>query len=528
MTAKQKSGVLKAKFNSLAINENDPTILKGTVIVHDFEESWNGQVITEEVCQENMSTLIGKRIVCKYINAEDNNGADALTDHEETLGKNRDGEDIVITDTIAVGFIEDVYIGDFTDSSGNTKRVLYANIVLWNDDKYANIVGLLKEWLDRGVLIHMSVEYLYMNYTVTNGVEYLQSPIVYVAHTLLNSEDRGEYAEISPAYDVAQLLSLNEKKSWNKAVNQCISKNNKNNKQLNNKEVTEVMENLFFKSLNELSHGDIRSQIMEVLSKTMTADEFSYVWVSSWGVYDTYFVYENYEGGKYVNYKVPYVKNETQVTVDLANKVLVERDTVRVEVAQLAEVQTSLNTKITELETANTTISELEKSLNSAKETIKTLESEKDGVVEKFNGASDTVVSLNSKVEELTSKVSEMQPLIDKYNEEQFKKALNSAKEDYKAKFEGVGAIEIFEKDETLELIKKSINSIDKIAIDAKFKLNQLIVDNVKAIKADDTEELPIAKSVNSIVTGKSTKNLDKDFVNMYEEYCGFSVEDEK
>jgi outer membrane murein-binding lipoprotein Lpp len=334
-----------------------------------------------------------------------------------------------------------------------------------------------------------------------------------------------------PAYDVSQLLSLNEKKSWNKAINQCIKKSNtidKNNKEIKNKEDDKMAENLFFKSLNELSHGDVRSQIMEALSKTMTADEFSYVWVSSYAVYDTYFVYENYEGGKYVNYKVPYTKSETQVVVDLANKVLVERDSIWVEVGQFEEVQTSLNAKTEELKVATAKVEELQTSLNTANETIKTLESEKEGVVEKFNGASETVVSLNSKVEELTSKVSEMKPLIDKYNQEQYEKALNSAKEEYKAKFEKVGALDVFEKDETLELIKKSINSKEeKVSRDAIFELNQLIVDNVRSIKVDEVEDVPTAKSVNSIVAGKVNKNLDKDFVNVFEENCGFSFDEE-
>ncbi len=43
-----KKSVLKAQLNSLEINEKDPTILKGTVIIHDFEKSWNNQIITEK------------------------------------------------------------------------------------------------------------------------------------------------------------------------------------------------------------------------------------------------------------------------------------------------------------------------------------------------------------------------------------------------------------------------------------------------------------------------------------------------
>jgi flagellar biosynthesis chaperone FliJ len=310
---------------------------------------------------------------------------------------------------------------------------------------------------------------------------------------------------------------------------------------LNNKEVTEVMENKFFdylKSINAISAGDIKWKLYEQLAKVTTGEEYMNLYISNYDIYPTenYFLYEIYTDAYHL-FKCTYSVDENDnVTVDYEGKQEVQykldiqpvTEPVATDDNMMIGMQNSLNSKVKELETAKNTISELEKSLNSAKETIKTLESEKDGVVEKFNGASDTVVSLNSKVEELTSKVSEMQPLIDKYNEEQFEKALNTAKEDYKSKFEKVGALEVFEQDETLELIKKSINSQKDIAKDAKFQLNQLIVDNVKAIKVEETDEVPTAKSVNSIVTGKSTKNLDKDFVNMYEEYCGFSVEDEK
>lgn len=194
-------GMVKAQFNSIEANPNDPTLLNGTVIIHDFEVSWNNQIITEEVCKENMDTLIGKRIACKYIPCENNNGVDALSDHCEYVGIDRDGNEQMYTDTIAIGFINNVYIGDYTDNLGHTKRVLYGAVTLWNDDKYQRIIGLLQEWIKRGVKIHMSVEYMYYNFSRKNGVETLYSPIIYLSHVLLNSEQRENYAEVLPAFD---------------------------------------------------------------------------------------------------------------------------------------------------------------------------------------------------------------------------------------------------------------------------------------------------------------------------------------
>ncbi|EES90348.1 phage virion protein [Clostridium phage D-1873] len=516
---KQKKSTFKAQFNSIEINEEDPTLLKGTVIIHDFEKSWNNQIISEDVCVENMNTLIGKRIVCKYISNEENNGIDALGDHEEKESKNRNGDDVVITDTIAIGFIENVYIDDFTDENGNTKRVLYGDIVIWNDDKYQDVTGLLMEWLNNGVKIHMSVEFLYCNYNMIDGIEHIQSPILYTAHTLLNSEYRGDCIEIEPAYDSAQLLSLNEKNTWNKAINQVINKqNNSTNKEAG------IVKNAFIKSLNSISLGDIRSKIMDALSKVMTADEYYNVWVGSYAIYPTenYFVYENYEGDKWVNYKVPYTIENDDVVISYDKKVQVKHSDDWIPVSEVQKSTNALKEKETELKTANDTIAELEKQLNSKDETIKSLNSkvtskqdEDQSTVKKFNELTATLTSLNAKVKE-------MQPIVDKYNEEQYQKQLNSATTYYKEKFESVDALEDFGKEEVQNLIKQSINAKEDEAEKAKFALNNMIVSKIVPIQSDD-KLIPDTKiSINSITEPcTSNENLNKT-VDEFEEFYGF------
>ena len=163
--SKNKVGNYIVSLNELKIDEKDPTIKKGKVFVFDFEVSGNGQIITEEVAKENINTLVGKRITCKYISKSENGGElDALGDHEENEGTDRNGETILITDTIAIGFIEKAYIEEYQDENGITKKGVFADIIIWCDDKYGNIVGLLEEWLDRGIKINMSVEYYYFNY----------------------------------------------------------------------------------------------------------------------------------------------------------------------------------------------------------------------------------------------------------------------------------------------------------------------------------------------------------------------------
>lgn len=213
-----KKGQYLVSINQLSDVTDDPTIKRAKVSVFDFNLSGNGQIITEEVARENIHTLIGKRITCQYIPREANGGVDALGDHGVDFSVDRNGDLTMVTDTTAVGFIENAYIEN---------DAVYADVVLWADDKYADIVGLLDEWIQRGININMSVEYYYYNYNLKDGIEYIQSPIYFNGHTLLNSEDRGEVATIRPAYECAKLLSMNDINKYNKVVNNLESKNNK-------------------------------------------------------------------------------------------------------------------------------------------------------------------------------------------------------------------------------------------------------------------------------------------------------------
>lgn len=462
---KEKIGKLNISINSLQTVPNDPTIVKCKMIICDFEVSGNRQCITEEVANDNLQTLIGKRICCKYIKAEDNDGIDALSDHEEEVCKDRNGNDVVYYNTDAIGYIENAYIDTYIDKNGNSKRVIFADAILWYDDHYKDIIDLLNEWLNNGISIKMSCEYLYYNFSVKDGVEYIQSPIVFVAHTLLNSEDRGNMLAVEPSYECAELLSINEKKAYNKAVNKLI-------KSKNNKEEYNTMENKFLnamKSNNQKSFGDIRDGLMSALAKVMTAEEYFDVWISLYNVYEDCFVYETYEDSKYVYYKVSYTKDENGVVTEVgfANKEKVERSDEFVSVNKLNEANETiknLNAKIVDLN------GELEKKSTNEKNNI-----------DKFNELSDKVVSLNAQVKE-------MKPIVDKYNEDKFEKSFNAAKSLYENKFKAVNALNIFNEDDTQNLIKESVNSDETISSKAKYSLNALIVDNINPVQTNDDE----------------------------------------
>lgn len=524
----EKKSNLKIQFNSIKENPHDPTLLEALMVVHDFEKSWNNQVISEEVCAENMSSLIDKRIVCKYIPEDENDGEAALGDHEEDLIVNN-GKEVVITRTHACGFIKEVFIDDFTDKNGNTKRVLYAKAILWNDEKYKMINELLLDWLERGIQVNMSCEYLYANYEMVDGVEYIKSPILYTGHCLLNSEVRGDHDIVEGAYSDSKLLSLNDKKEWNKAINS-----------LNKKEETMEKNNVMLemlKSKNAINVNGYRWRIYEALAKVMMAEEYNSMYISEYDIYpeEKYFIYDAYtEENGYKLYKVTFSVEENDVisvNYDERQEVEYKCDLVPVEelkqqLNEKDEVLKSVNEKVAELNAEisekEVKIEELTTSLNSKEEEIKNALMDKAEIENKLNETNEVVISLNSKIGELENDVAEMTPIVEAHQEEKYKIAMNAFSNEYKEKFEKVNNIEAFESDEVQELIHKSINKKDlSICEEFKKQLNQIIVDSIKTtIEIEDT--VPAKKSINSIVKGKENKDLVADFIDEFEEIYGF------
>ena len=462
-------------LNSLKQNPDDPSLLDALFVIHDFKESWNGQVITEEVTSENMKFLVNKPIVCKYIPKGENDGLDALTNHEEFIDVDRNtGEEFISTGTNAIGVFTEVYIDDFTDENGDTKRVLYGKAVLWFD-KCRNVCLLLDEWVSNGVLIPASVEYMYYNFSMIDGVEYIQSPLVYLAHALLNAEDRNEYEKVYPAYDSARLVNLNMENEWNKAVAQISNDNNikANRKEGNNMDV--------LKKVCEISKGDLKWKIYEAMGKVMVAEDYNKMWISDYDIYDTYFIYESWANEDYEYNKVSYTKNDEtdEVSVDFEGRTKVER-TVKWEA-----VLNQLDEKVTEVETLKT-------SLNEKEEAIIALTTEKEDLSTKFNDATTTLTSLNERLEELKE-------VEEKYNAEKFEKALNERVAEFEVKFKGINAMDKFETDEVQNLIKESISDNE-----ALISLNSMLVELIPNKIEEKKDDKSGIKDFNS----KEVKNL--------------------
>lgn len=463
-------GMMQMSLNSITPSE-DPTIVEGIFVVHDFLVSGNKQQISEEVASEYMNTLIDKPIVCHYVKKEDNFGVDGLKGHEDTVDIDRKtGKEIQYQDTISIGTIVDVWMGEGTLSNGEQGSVLYCKAKLWKD-KYRNIIGLITEWLEKGIRVSVSVEYLFLNYQVTNGVQIINAPIIYTGLCLVQSEDVLNLPKLAPSYDSAYLVSLN---ALNDAINKDIEKS------LNNiKKDGDKMDNVFIKSLNDKSFGDIRDALYIALSKVMTADEYYNVWISTWSTFDTYFVYETLEGDSWVHYKVNYTKGENdEITVDYSSKVKVERQDVWVEVSEV------------------TTTEDMEKSLNEKDETIKELQTQ-------LSNEKESVISLNETVTSLNTKIEELQPYKENAEKEEFEKSLNEKKEFYKEKFEKLDKLDVFESEEIQDAIVKSLNTETKV--ESELKLNSTLVDlltsfNVKKEDGKEKEKTFVepSKSLNS------------------------------
>lgn len=464
-------GMMQMSLNSITPSE-DPTIVEGVFVVHDFLVSGNKQQISEEIATEYMNTLIDKPIVCRYVKKEDNFGVDGLKGHEDTVDIDRKtGKEIQYQDTIGIGTIVEVWIGEGTLSNGEQGNVLYCKAKLWKD-KYRNIIGLITEWLEKGIRVSVSVEYLFLNYQVMNGVQIINAPIIYTGLCLVQSEDVLNLPKLAPSYDSAYLVSLN---ALNDAINKDIEKS------LNNiKKDGDKMDNVFIKSLNDKSFGDIRDALYIALSKVMTADEYYNVWISTWSTFDTYFVYETVENDTWVYYKVNYTKGENdEITVDYSSKVKVERQDVWVEVSEVTA-----------------TTETMEKSLNEKDEIIKELQTQ-------LSNEKESIISLNETVTSLNTKIEELQPYKENAEKEEFEKSLNEKKEFYKEKFEKLDKLDVFESEEIQDTIVKSLNTETKV--EAELKLNSTLVDlltsfNVKKEDGKEKEKTFVepSKSLNS------------------------------
>lgn len=498
-------------FNS---KPNINTTVNVSFVIHGFGVSENGQIISEEVCRDNMNSLINKPVLVDYHYTGDNL-TDSFGDHAVDIIKNRDtGEDMVHTKTIAIGVFTDV---DIVEIDG--AKMLVGHATLWSD-RYYNCVSLLYEMLSEGVEVKCSCEYIFMNFSMKDGIQLVNSPITYEGHCILNSvEDRG-VGIVEPAYGESRVISFNT------AIMTDI-KNSLNNKQENleggvvvskigeepivepvvepttepvvsvNEEDGEsvepttepieepVEEDVDTEETKEETEETTEDDTEDEAEPTLSTNDKSLIdkvtdkvstlkktleeklakpsaWVSTWNIYGNYFVYEAYDNdaSEYKYYKVDFGYDEVGELVLSEEHKEVVREDMWIEVAQY---QTSLNE-------------------------IETLKGEK---VE----LSETVVSLNGKIKEL-------EPYKEKAEEDEIKDKVDCAMNCYKEKFSSVNAIDCFEKEEVQKLIVDTISSDANVSLNARVDLSEMLLGLIPQKEVTETpkEEASVKELCNKKV----------------------------
>lgn len=299
--------------------------------------------MSKETSEKAFDSLLNMPIVAKYYeNSEPGSNDDALGSHEATLGTSRDGESYYVElKTTPIGvFTEPAYIKTVEDENGDTQEVVAGKGILWSS-RFPNVVGLLQEWLDNGITVSSSMEILYDEYHVKEGVEEILN-FIYEGHAILNSEERGEHDKVEPAYDVSKLTRL---------VAEAMDQSNK-------KEDEQMPE--MFKKVFELSHNDTRTALYRAFDETLEANQYS--WIRD--VYESKFIVDidtvTEDDYKSETFKLDYSKSEDdKIAIDFDSKVAVMKKTEWVELEEVKQLQAEIATK-----------EETIQSLNSEKETV--------------------------------------------------------------------------------------------------------------------------------------------------------------
>lgn len=476
-------------INSLE-QSDDKTVIKFKACVLDFMRSHNGWAISKSTCEKRMHTLVNKHIVVRYYSEEDNGGLDAFGDHEETSVKLR-GTDIMLpaTNTHSIGTITNAYI-DYVEPNNplSGEAVWIDGVILAMEN--INEASLLLEWHENNIPILTSVEWYYTQDMYDNdGTRWIVDP-TFSNLCILNSEARGDKPIVYGNYDCSHIeLMVNQ---LNQAVKDDLALNNKH------KRKDDDMENVFLKALNDISFGQVRSKIYSALSKVMVASEYERLWISDWDVYDTYFIYETYDGENWIKFKVEYTKTENdEIEVNYEGRKQVERQDVYVEV-QVADSQ----------------VEEIKTELNTIKEEKANLETQLNEKAEEIVSISEEKVTLNETIVALNSKISELEPFKTEHDKAEFEKALNAKIEELKPKFEKFNGLDVFDSEEVQSLVKDTLDG--EKALNAKLAIYEKLDEVIGAFNIEDNS------NAGNGVVGMNTKSLNnlvpdkKDFVSKY------------
>ena len=210
--------------------------------------------------------------------------------------------------------------------------------------------------------------------------------------------------------------------------------------------------------------------------------------------------------------KIQDLKSEAQSLLD-SNQVK-DAETKTFEAKKLSaqvEIQDKLEKAETDLEEVRNSFTSKGEEVANLTSQLETAKTEKSNIMEKYNDATSKVAELNGKVEA-------MQPIVDKFHEDEKKQKLDTAQESYKAKFEKVEGLELFESEDIQNLVIETISEDKEVSNNAKYSLSEKIMD---LIDAQDVSSLTV-KSIQE--KSKETKNINPEN-DEFEKMYGFKEE---
>ena len=445
----------------IEISSKGNVIKEIIMLVHKIDvANANGLDFKLEYVQRFKDTLLNKPVVTKYY-PEIND----LGDHEAVFD---DNGNIIGLETIAIGTIKEVWIGEYQNDEENVVNALYAKADLWNY-KYPQIVACIEKlFKENNADSSVEVEIYEYGETPTKQYRY-PTNYSYLANCLLGSS-------VLPADSDAGIKDIST------AVHEDLK--NLKNKQLNALEGGEKMDKkeLFNKGReikyriekSEMSIDDIRDQIYNLLNPVDPETEERKYRYFIQEMFQTYVIIGDWnESDKF--YKVNYIVEDEKVSL------APESEWVQVEVTY-QPVNTDLNSLVSEKETE---INELNNKLSQLKEELEKMSQENKDLTKEYE----------AKIAELQAKVDELNALV--VAEQEAKATLEEKIKELNAQIEELKPYkENFEKAEKEKQMAELSAKYSKLLSEEVFKSERV----QKAI-----EELNVAE-LNSVVVEEVAK----------------------
>lgn len=455
----------------IEISSKDNVTKEIIMLVHKIDvANANGLDFKLEYVEKFKDTLLNKPVVTKYY-PEIND----LGDHEAIFDKNGN---IVGLETIAIGTIKEVWIGEYKTDTEDIVKALYAKADLWNY-KYPQIIACIEKLFNEKNA-DSSVEVEIYEYGENPTKEY-RYPVdySYLANCLLGSS-------VSPADADAGIKEISmaaHEDLKNLKLNSLEGGEKMDKKELFNK----GKEIIYRGSLeaNALKFDEIRSQIYNLLNPVnpqTNVRKYNY-WI--YEIYNEYVIVCDWDTDT-IMYRINYeIVNDTVSLAPQSEWVEGRMGFIPngVDVNQLLTQVTELNNKIEELKkeakaNMDKTVEELQAELSAKEKEIADFKTKVEELEKKVEELNETIVSQETTKKELESTIDELNNNIQELTKykERVEKAEKEAKiAELNEKYSKLLPEEVFNSEEVQNAIQE-LNSV---------KLNEIVVNEVTKQKIE-------------------------------------------